>query len=373
MTIKYTPQEIAKVYDQEGSLRKAAKKLGMSHEAVRKNIRKATERAEVPVSGSVVPEGYFVEKETIHEKDGKVNQRWVKTAIDKKRQAEMLESVTKALAECIEPCKLIKQPRGTSKKLATLYTFSDYHLGMLAWKEENKEGDWNIDIAENTLLNAYSMMIQNSPNADLGIINFLGDFMHFDGFEPVTPMNKHVLDADTRFPKLVEVAVRIISKMSQIALKKHKKVKLLICTGNHDLASSIWLQKCFSLLFADNPRIDVVSEPMPYYAIQHGNTSLFFHHGHKKGLPALPMLFASQFAKVWGDTEYRYGHTGHHHHHVSKEDVGIIVEKHQTLAARDAYASQGGWIAQRGASAITYDKDYGEVTRLNVRPEMFKN
>jgi hypothetical protein len=372
MTIKYTAQEVANSYQEHKTYRKTAEALGISHSTVRVKVEEARRRGEIGVPGSVVPEGFAVERETIHEKGGDVVQRWVKTSQDKAKQAEFFEQAVAALKDCVEPCKKIKAPKQVSKDLATLYTFSDYHLGMLALKEENKESDWDMSIAESTITNAYSMMIQNSPDAEVGIINFLGDFMHFDGFDPVTPTNRHVLDASTRFPELVRAAIRIITKMAQLALSKHKKVKLLVCTGNHDLASSIWLQEAFALFFADNDRVDVVSESMPYYAIQHGRTALFFHHGHKKGLPALPMLFASQFAEIWGSTDYRYGHTGHHHHHQAKEDVGIIVEKHQTLASRDSHASQGGWLAQRGANAITYHKKYGEVTRLNVRPEMFE-
>ena len=53
---------------------------------------------------------------------------------------------------------------------------------------------------------------------------------------------------------------------------------------------------------------------------------------------------------------------------VIKENFGLIVEQHQTLAPKDAYSAHGGYIAERGANAITYSKDHGEVSRVTVRP-----
>ncbi|CBY88559.1 hypothetical protein [Pantoea phage LIMEzero] len=48
----------------------------------------------------------------------------------------------------------------------------------------------------------------------------------------------------------------------------------------------------------------------------------------------------------------------------------MIVEQHQTLAAKDAYASRGGWLSKRSASVITYHCEHGEVARLTISPDM---
>jgi len=46
------------------------------------------------------------------------------------------------------------------------------------------------------------------------------------------------------------------------------------------------------------------------------------------------------------------------------------VEQHQTLAAPDAYASRGGWMSGRSAKLITYHKEFGEIGRSAITPEM---
>ncbi len=51
----------------------------------------------------------------------------------------------------------------------------------------------------------------------------------------------------------------------------------------------------------------------------------------------------------------------------------MTVIQHPTLAARDAYAARGGWIAERAITAITYHRDFGQVARNTVTPEMLEN
>jgi len=48
----------------------------------------------------------------------------------------------------------------------------------------------------------------------------------------------------------------------------------------------------------------------------------------------------------------------------------MTVIQHSTLAARDAYASRGGWLSDRNCKVITYHDTLGEVARNTVRPEM---
>jgi len=150
-------------------------------------------------------------------------------------------------------------------------------------------------------------------------------------------------------------------------------VVVLMAEGNHDISSSIWLRTMFNALYEKEPRVEVIDSEMPYYVYQHGLTMIAFHHGHLKKNDQLPLLFAAQFARVWGDTEKRYCHSGHRHHVEEKEHSGMTVVQHPTLAARDAYASRGGWIAERQVSAITYHKRYGQVAKITITPDMLSN
>jgi len=215
-------------------------------------------------------------------------------------------------------------------------------------------------------------MVRQSPKAHTAVINLQGDFLHTDGKLPLTPASKHVLDADTRFPKLRQAAIRVVRQLIAESLANHSEVHLIIAEGNHDEESSGWLADLFTVFYEREPRLTVNDSALPFYVFEWGATMLGVHHGHKVKNEALPLLFAAQFPEAWGRTKRREIHCGHRHHRDEKEYNGVTVVQHPTLAARDAYAARGGWIADRAAWAITYHKAFGCVGRVCVTPQMLE-
>src|SRR5690606_16900785 len=226
--------------------------------------------------------------------------------------------------------------------------------------------------AEDTLVGWFGAAIAQAPDSHTGVFAQLGDLLHWDGIQAVTPTSGHVLDADTRFQKLVRVAISVIRRVTAMLLQKHERVVLLMAEGNHDLASSAWLRELFAALYADEPRIEVITRPDPYYCIEHGRTSLFFHHGHKKRMDSLETVFIAKFREAFGRTKHSYAHTGHLHHNVLRETNTMQIEQHRTLAAPDSHASRGGWMSGRDAKVITYHAEHGEVGRIIVSADMLK-
>ena len=317
-----------------------------------------------------VPEPFLVKgTSTLYDEDGKARLQWVKTTLDQEKVEQAIRDAVDALAQEVVRLPPLPAPKSTEAQLVNLYTLTDCHVGMRSWAQETGE-DWDLEIAERTLTGAFQHMIGAAPPAEVGFVNQLGDFLHYDGLAPITPTGGHLLDADGRYPKVVKVAVRILRAMIDSALARHKKVVVLMAEGNHDIAGSVWLRHLFSLLYENEPRVEVMETSMAYYAYQHGKTMLAFHHGHLSKTGALPLLFAAQYPQVWGATTRRYCHTGHRHHVEEKEHSGMIVIQHPTIAARDAYAARGGWVADRSMTAITYHSKHGQVGRTTVVPEM---
>lgn len=319
-----------------------------------------------------VPDGFVAKGvSTYYNKEGKPTGQWVKASIDGARQDEMLRAAVAAMCDEITPVRATPPPKSVIDDLANVYTFTDCHVGMLAWHKEGGD-DWDLGIAENTLTKCFASMIENSPQASTAIVNQLGDFMHFDGLVAETPTHGHPLDADGRFGKIVEIAIRTLRRIIDLALEKHAHVHVIMAEGNHDLVSSIWLRKMFAALYENEPRVSVDDSELPYYVYEHGETMLAFHHGHLTKNDKLPLLFASQFPKVWGNTTKRYAHCGHRHHLEDKDHNGMRVTQHPTLAARDAYAARGGWVTGREATSITYHKQFGKVGEATICPEMLQ-
>lgn len=297
--------------------------------------------------------------------------QWVKSNEDAEQQQAALEAAIAAMGEKIPREKPRPAPARCNADLCNVYVLTDYHLGMLAWGEETG-ADWDTQIAEDMLVAWFSAAIAQSPASETAVFAQLGDFLHWDGMEAVTPTSKHLLDADTRFQKLVRVAIRAVRRVIGLLLAKHQKVHVLMAEGNHDMASSIWLREWLASVYEDEPRVTVDRSPDPYYCVEHGATALFFHHGHKKRMAGIDAVFAAKFREVFGRTRHAYAHMGHLHHVDVKETNLMVVEQHRTLAAPDAHASRGGWMSDRDAQVITYSARYGEVGRLRISPRMLE-
>lgn len=319
-----------------------------------------------------VPNGYVTKGvSTYYNAEGKPSGQWVKASLTHEALIEALRETVDGFKDQIDPASVIVAPEASDELLCNLYTFTDYHLGMLAWHQEGGS-DWNVSLAEKTILAALAQMINQSPQAHTAVLNIQGDFLHTDGKTPVTPASQHVLDADSRFPKIRRAAIRIIRSLVAISLQRHQEVYLIIAEGNHDEESSGWLSDLFSVHYEEEPRVTVSDSVLPFYVFEWGNTMLGVHHGHKVKNESLPLLFAAQFPQQWGRTTRREIHCGHRHHRDEKEYNGVTVVQHPTLAARDAYAARGGWIADRAAWAITYHKKYGAVGRVMITTEMLE-
>jgi hypothetical protein len=169
---------------------------------------------------------------------------WVKESLDRQRAAEAQAGRLRIPGRRTPRAAPTAPPRASEGHLCNLYTYSDFHLGMLAWGKEGG-ADWDLKIAEETLIGSFAaMMVAQSPNAHTAVLNIQGDMLHTDGLLPLTPGHKHVLDADGRFSKIVASAIRAIRELVRMALAKHESVHLIIAEGNHDEASSVWLGRC---------------------------------------------------------------------------------------------------------------------------------
>lgn len=364
---------------QEGSHRKAAAFYGVQPSVVDRAIKSAKERAArmgySPTHDMTrpVPDGFYLKgTSTMYGPDGEVKAQWVKSQIDRERQDELMREGIEALCEGIKPIPSVKPPKDTNENLCNLYTITDYHVGALAWGEETLGDDWDTKIAEDTLIKSFAEMVQRAPNAKKAVICQLGDFLHYDSLSSITPTSGHLLDSDSCYTAVVRAAIKLLRLVVDMALKKHESVHLINAEGNHDIASSVWLREMFAALYENEPRVTVETSPLPYYVYQHGKTMLAFHHSHLKKLDKLTAQFAAQFAEIWGQCPHRYGHSGHLHHLHVKEDMGMTITQHPTLASKDSHSSRGGWHSERRAMWITYHDQHGEVASGYVTPGMIK-
>jgi len=360
-----------------GGQRAAARHFGVRQYAVNEAIalvrKKAAAAGWAPENGLEIPnpEGFVTGKVTVQQRGQTVERVWKRMSPDEQAREEALKAAAAALSQDLPRVAPLEPPASTQSDLCNGYIFTDLHLDMRSWWRETG-ADWDTDISERVALSAFHAMMQGAQQAGTALVTFLGDLLHSDGQLPVTPASGNVLDRDTRFDKSVGTAIRLMRRIVDEALAKHDRVHLLICEGNHDPASSVWLRQMFAALYEQEPRITVETSPFPYYAFEFGVNMVAFHHGHLKKMEQLPMLFASEFPEMWGRTKKRHAHTGHLHHNrpMPGDKNGMDVLQHPTLAARDAHAARHGWGAMRAAQCHTYHERYGWLGCNSIPAEM---
>lgn len=393
-----TIAEAGRLYSSGRSIRQVAKAMGVAYGTAHKYVHRAAERGllgtrpvlpgfaiksiaskegdawikQTKAPGEVfeLPAGQVVKGvSALVDGQGREVAKWIKTAADVDNAAAIFAATVEALKEDLPRVTIMPPPAHVEEDLLNQFVVTDNHFGMLAWAEETG-ASYDLKIAEQLLLDWFAAAIASAPQAHTAVLAQLGDLMHHDALESVTPAHKHVLDADSRLQKVIRVVIRTIRRIIDMLLQKHQHVHVVMASGNHDPASSAWLREMLAAMYENEPRITVDNSPMLYYAYEWGKTLLLFHHGHKRGVGQVDATLAGIFREQYGRSKYAYAHVGHLHSDEGRKSSLMYVERHETLAAPDAYAAGGGWLSGRSAKRITYSKLFGEVGRDTMRPEM---
>jgi hypothetical protein len=333
-----------------------------------KSIQQKPEHGAEPYKA---PEGQILDKVSVllNPERGEII-KWEKYRADAAVQAEQMRAVVEAFKSEIPRAEPVTAPPGRNGDLLNQYTVTDLHFGMLAWREETG-ADYDLKIAEQLLLDWFAAAIRQSPDAATAILCQLGDLLHHDAHESVTPAHRNVLDADSRLQKMIRVVIRTMRRIVAMLLAKHERVHIIMSDANHDPAGGAWLREMFAAFFEDEPRVTVDTSPSTYNVFEFGQTSLFYHHGHKRKIASVDSVFVGKFREIFGRTKHSYAHMGHlHSDEMKSAPTTMKVERHETLAGPDAYAANGGWLSGRSAKVITYSKRFGEVGRITLTPEM---
>jgi hypothetical protein len=347
----------------------SGKSLGIADRTIRKMVALIKSRAAAgglsPEHGLTTPypDGYQMGKVTIQRNaEGVIERTWERMCSDAERKAEMLKEAFASMADDLPRVSKRSAPKGTAKDLMACYPVGDAHIGMLSWPEETGD-DWNLDIALKAHLDAINHLVLAAPPCEQAVIVNLGDWLHYDNFEGVTTRSGHSLDTDGRYAKMARVAVMVMRRMIETALEHHKHVRVINVIGNHDDTGAIWMATCLAAMYEREKRVTIDSSPAPFHYFRFGKVLVGTHHGHSCKPDRLPGVMATDMAQDWGECDFRYWWLGHVHHQNVKEYSGVTVESFNTLAAKDAYATWGGYRANRNMRCIVLHREMGEWAR----------
>lgn len=371
---RFTDDELIAAFAEHGSNTRVATALGLNRRTVERR------RAQLALKGyspdhdltHPVPDGFAVKGvSTLYRPDGSVAAQWVKSREDGERREAMLREALSAMTAELPRVKPRKAAGAWRSDLLTVYPIGDPHIGMYAWGEETGE-DWDLAIAEQTHCEAMAGLVGAAPATEQAVVLNLGDLLHYDSMAAVTPRSGHFLDADGRYAKMVAVAVKVMRQCIESALEKHKRVHVINLPGNHDETGALWMSIALGNVYEREPRVTIERSPSLFAYYRWGKVLLGAHHGHACKIEKLAGVMACDRAKDWGETTHRHWLIGHIHHESKREFSGVTVESFNTLAAKDAYAANGGWRSGRSMQALVFHKEHGEVARAKVHAAMYE-
>lgn len=387
-------------YLEHGSYKKAADALGMGKSALQECLTKAAERGLLgtkPVlpgfrltkttavtneHGDVVrefiqqrpeagaefelPAGHTIKGvSALVDPAGRVMQQWVKTRNEYAPQD--IAAILKDAFTDVPPAEPVVASSIVSSDLLTLTPLADFHVGLFSWAGETGT-NWDLKIAERVIGDAIEDLTDRTPPSAHSIVLGGGDLLHSDNNENKTARSGNALQVDGRYQKVLMTACRLVVRTIDANLRRHGHVTVRILPGNHDEHASVAVAYFLLAWYRNEPRVTVDVDPSLFFWFRFGKVLLGATHGHTVKLKDMASIMAHRRAEDWGATRHRFVH-GFHIHHSSKfatEGNGVISESHQTPTPQDAWHFGAGFLSGRSMQAISYHREFGEVSRVRV-------
>lgn len=362
--------EYLEAIDKYGSMAAAARALGVTKQAVQDSMRclrtKAASAGYSPEHDMthVVPEGFRVKGvSTYYDPEGKPRGQWVKSTADDARQEEIVRETIRAMAEELTGlAPWVEGPKHSDSDLMAIIPVGDPHNGLYVWAQECGN-DFDSEIAKKLAIAACDRLIGSAPHCSVGILLLLGDIFHANDQTNQTPGHKHQLDVDSRFVRVIGVAVQTYRHMILRMKQRFGKVVVKCLPGNHD-PQAVWaLAYAIHAYFSEDPDIEVDLGPSKFWYFQWGKVLIGSTHGDTVKPERLPGIMAADKPQEWGQAVYRYWYTGHIHSKNAIEFPGVQWESFRTLAPADSYAHGHGYRAGRDMVLIVHHREFGETER----------
>lgn len=308
------------------------------------------------VGSSVVPHSYWAKVDGVS--------AYFKTEPQGNEVVSLVESVAAAFRDI--PAYVPAPVTAEDNDLLVCFPLYDLHAGMLADSEETHSPDYDLNHFNRDLIDSVSRLNARTPKSGHALMIFGGDTLHTNDFSNKTPGHGHILDADSRFEKITDIAIEAISHAIEEVASRHARVSVVVLRGNHDEASHVILKAALKQRYRNSDRIQFPimqgAARSEKFWLQHGKTMIAAHHGDKMKPQTLAMICADQ-CPFWSAAPNRVILTGHRHHLRVEDMPGVTHMTMRALSPPDAYgASFGG---KRGLQAMVFDSRHGLVAQLH--------
>lgn len=293
------------------------------------------------------------------------SKRWDEIRRDAESWINFEETVMKEIKDALstswKPIRVpkIKMNKEVQSEYALVISPTDFHWGKGGWVDEVGE-HFDFDEARERLFQKTEELINRLPYSPEKIYLATGsDWFHVDNHQGTTtrgtPQDMSGSPAQILMTGC-ELAREHIDLLRQVA-----PVEVMFMRGNHDKHSSLTLMLYLAAVYENAKDVDVNIDPKVRQYASYGNTLIGFTHGDGVQHGSLPGIMAAEVPEMWGDAYFRVWFTGHRHHQHLKEERGCTVYTLPSLAGKDRWHYQAGYISQPGLAAHMIDSELGVV------------
>lgn len=188
----------------------------------------------------------------------------------------------------------------------------DVHFGKLAWEMETGQNS-DISLTEEFFDLAVKCLARKASgfNVEEIVIPLGQDFFHVDN-PTKTTVNGTPQDVDTRYAKMFETGVIACVKAIDF-LMNIAPVKVLYVPGNHDRTVAWHLVSNLAAWYRQTKAVTVDATPTLRKYSHYGINLIGYTHGDQEPHRDLPLIMAAEVPDMWANSKFREIHSGHFH------------------------------------------------------------
>lgn len=170
------------------------------------------------------------------------------------------------------------------------------------------------------------------------VIEQLGDLFHSDQINTTQTVKGTQLD-QVNMARALEDCKHFFDDLMTLILSHADSVRFYAMGGNHSFDIEYTFMLYLEERFKQAEFHKTTNYKMAYLLDKVG---ILIAHGDV-ALKKLPMLFATEYQSIWGQSQYREQHTGHYHTELVKDENGVVTRQFGTPKKSDAYERKNGF------------------------------
>lgn len=238
---------------------------------------------------------------------------------------------------------------------------TDFHWGK--YGAEYGGDPYNRKIAKERLFKCTQEVMENVSIRGMPEVIYLaigGDGLHIDNQSSTTTRGTQQ-DCDGTPTEIAHTYIKLLVEYINF-IRQYAKVHVFCIAGNHDYYTTTLIRCAMLGWFSGDEEVSIEDNLSPRQSVLYGKSLITFVHGDDGPLSKYGNIIASENAKLWGKSKYRFIFTGHLHTERELPNFGdVTIYRMPSLAGTDDYHFRKGYKSRKALIGYIVDKEKGVI------------